>query len=231
MSDTTMATLRPAISPAPASFSTSERAALAAAIAKFEQLAAHLADTRQRARDGTDAMLSAAYNDRAAAETALKDAEAAASSRALERAIGREAGPTVRQARADLDAARDRFDAVWADRELVQAEIDRLARAVDNAREARDEALAAVLSAAPGFAALVAELPAARQAVQRLENLYAELGKLPGVRLPGSWDTPLLRSRPADWEPPGEVLEMWRDAIAKLTIDAIAPLPGEADGR
>ena len=85
----------------------------------------------------------------------------------------------------------------------------------------------AIRFAAPGFAALLAELPTARQRVQRLENLFDALGQLPGVKLPNSWDTPLLRSRPEHWEPPGEVLATWREAITALTADATAALPGE----
>jgi hypothetical protein len=210
----------------PASFVSRERAALAAGIARHAQLAAHLADTRHRARAGSEAALSSALRDRDAAEAALREAEDLASHHALARALGHAAGPTAQQARADLDAARARFDAAWSDSELVKSEIDRLARAVDIARVARDAGVAAVLSAAPGFAALVASLPLARQRVQQLENLFAELGKLPGVALPPHWDTPLLRSRPDDWAPDAEAAALWRDAISALQTNPAAPLPG-----
>jgi hypothetical protein len=161
----------------PAAFASRERAALAAAIARYDQLTAHLADTRDRARDGSQ-------------------------------------------------AARARYDEAARDAELVRAELGRLASAVENARRARDAAVAAVLSAAPGFAALVAELPLARQRVLKLENLFAELYKLPGVALPPHWDTPLLRSRPDDWLPDPALAALWRDAIMALKADATAPLPG-----
>jgi hypothetical protein len=49
----------------PVAFESRERAALAAATAKFEQLSAHLADTRQRASAGIQAALAKAYDDRA----------------------------------------------------------------------------------------------------------------------------------------------------------------------
>jgi|HubBroStandDraft_6_1064221.scaffolds.fasta_scaffold553318_2 hypothetical protein len=54
MAATAMATLRPAISPVLASFASPERAGLAAAIAKYNQLAAYLADVRERAQAGSN---------------------------------------------------------------------------------------------------------------------------------------------------------------------------------
>jgi hypothetical protein len=224
MPDTVM--VRAPVLDTPASFTSSERANLAASIARFDQLSAHLTDVRQRASAGIDAKVTGAYNERAAAEANLREAEQHASSQALARALGDEAGSSVRQARDDLATARQRFDEAHADRELVQAEIERLARAVDNARQARDAALGAVLSGAPGWAALMAELPAARRRVMQLENLFDALGRL-GAPLPPHWDTPALRSRPQDWEPNPDLLALWRDAIGALQTDANAYLPGD----
>jgi hypothetical protein len=220
---------RPAISPAPASFATPERANLAAAIERFDQLASHLADVRERSRAGIETALREAYNARAAAETALQEAERDARAHAMARALGHEAGPTAQQARADLEAARRRFSDVHVDRELVQAEIERLTGAVDNARRARDEAIGKVLQSSPGWVALMAELPAARLRVQRLENLFDTLSNLPGTRMPAHWGTPLLRDRPQSWLPDPALAAQWSDAITALQSDATAMLPGDAD--
>jgi hypothetical protein len=196
------------------------RAELAVAILRLNQLAGHLADTRQRASAGIEIALREAYEDRASAETALRDAERDARQRALSRALGDPgAGKSVEQLQADLEAARRRFD----------GEIARLARVADGARRDRDMALGAVLSAAPGWRALMAALPRLRRQVQDLENLFAALGEMPGVTLPPHWSTPALRSRPSDWAPPADVLATWRDAIEKLRSDAATVLPGDVD--
>jgi hypothetical protein len=214
---------------AAASFESHERAALAAAISRFDQMSSALDDTRKRATAGVDTRLSEAYASRSAAETALKDAETSAGSSALARALGDNASPTVEQLQVELKAARDRFDAVWSDRELVQAEIGRLSRSVDGARDAVQQAVAAVLAAAPGWAALLAELPAARQRVMRLENLFADLHKLPAVHLPLDWTTPAIRTRPDDYLPDPALATQWREAITALAADATTLLPGDVD--
>jgi hypothetical protein len=228
MPDTTMAALRPDASPVPASFASSERANLAAAIARFDQLASHLADVRERARAGIEAALSEAYNARAGAETALREAAGSASEQALARALGA-AGPTVAQLEAGLDEARKRFADAQRDRELVGDEIGRLSRAVDSARDAVQQAVAAVLAASPGWPALLAELSSARQRVVVLENTVADLHKLPAVHLPQDWSTPAIRTRPEHYLPDPVLAETWREAIEKLTVDATAPLPGDVD--
>jgi hypothetical protein len=231
MPDMTMTMSRPSSVPdTPASFESHERADLAGKIARFDQMSSALDDTRQRARSGIDARLSEAYNARAAAETALREAEdpATASRSAMARALNpSDAGPTVAQLRTTLDEARKRFDAVWADRELVQSEIERLARAVDFARVERDQALAAVL--APAAAELLAELTANRRRILFLENTIVAIRKLVPIRLPMDWSTPGERRTPADWVPDADVLTLWREAIEKLTVDATAPLPGDDD--
>jgi hypothetical protein len=212
----------------PASFATPERANLAAAIARFDQLAAHLADTRQRATAGSDASLRQAYDARAAAEAALREAAGSAAEQALARALGG-AGPTVAELEAGLDEARKRFDAAHRDRELVADEIGRLSRAVDSARAAVQAAVTAVLAESPGWAALLAELSSARQRVMVLENTIADLHKLPAVHLPQDWSTPAIRTRPEHYLPDPELAAMWRAAITALTADASAVLPGDDD--
>jgi hypothetical protein len=212
----------------PASFATPERANLAAAIARYNQLAAHLADTRQRAQAGSDAALRQAYDARAAAEAALREAAGSAAEQALARALGG-AGPTVAELEAGLDAARKRFDAAHRDRELVADEIARLSRAVDGARDAVQAAVAAVLAASPGWAALLAELSSARQRVMVLENTIADLHKLPAVHLPQDWSTPAIRTRPEHYLPDPALAALWRAVIAALTADASAVLPGDVD--
>jgi hypothetical protein len=208
---------------APASFTSSERANLAAAIERHRQLLSHLDDVRDRARSGIEAALSAAYNARA--ETALREAAGSAAEQALARALGG-AGPTVAQLEEGLDAARKRFDAAHRDRELVADEIGRLSRAVDGARDAVQQAASAVLAASPGWAALLAELSAARWRVVSLENTIAELHKLPAVHLPQDWSTPAIRTRPEHYLPDPALATQWRDAITALTADASAPIPG-----
>jgi hypothetical protein len=228
MPDMTMTMSRPSPVPdTPASYPTSERASLAACIERQRQLAAHLADVRERSQAGIETALREAYDARAAAETSLQEAERDARSHALSRALGHATGPTVQQAKADLEAARQRFADAHVDRELVDAELARLTAAVDNARRARDEALAAVLSAAPGWRALMAELPAARLRVQRLENLFDVLSNLPGTRMPAHWGTPMLRDRPQSWQPDPALATLWTDAITALQTDANAHLPGD----
>jgi hypothetical protein len=214
----------------PAAFTSAARANLAGAIDRHRQLAAHLDDVRQRARSGIDARLSEAYNARAAAEAALKDAEASAGSSALARVLGdADAGKSVAQLQVELKAARDHFDAVWADRELVNAEIARLGGAVANAARDRDAAITKVLDSEPAWRSLLAELPAARLRVQMLENLFDVIGKLPGTRMPAHWDTPLLRDRPQSWLPDPALATSWSEAIAALQSDASAALPGDDD--
>jgi hypothetical protein len=122
----------------------------------------------------------------------------------------------------------ERFNAAHRDAELVRDEIGRLAGAVASARMARDEAVSKVLASSPGWIALLAELPLARQRVQRLENLFDVLSRVPGTKMPNHWDTPLLRSRPDDWQPDPALAETSRDAITALTADAMAALPGDA---
>jgi hypothetical protein len=213
---------------APASFSSPERAALADAIDRHRQLAAHLDDVRKRAQAGSDARLSEAYKSRSAAEAALKDAQSSAGSSALARSLGDAgAGKSVATLQAELKASRDHFDAVWSDRELVQGEIGRISVAVDNARRTRDEAVSKVLASAPGWCSLLAELPLARRRVQDLENLFDALSRVPGTKMPNHWDTPLLRSQPDDWQPDPALAETWRAAITALSIDATAFRPGE----
>jgi hypothetical protein len=206
------------------SFESRERATLAAAIARHNQLSAHLDDIRQRTAN--DKALLAALSDRDAAEAALADAERDARAHALARAMGEPAGPSVTLAQADLDAARQRFVAVQADAELVRAEIDRLARAVANTHEALQQAIGAVLAASPGWAALLAELSSARQRVMVLENTIADLHKLPAVHLPQDWSTPAIRTRPEHYLPDPALAALWRAVIAALTADASAPIPG-----
>jgi hypothetical protein len=172
--------------------------------------------------------LSKAYKGRADAEAALKDAES--SSSALARVLDAAAGKSVQQLEAELKASRDHFDAVWSDREHVQAEIARIGVAVATAARDRDVAITKVLDSAPGWRSLLAELPAARLRVQMLENLFDVLGKLPGTRMPAHWDTPSLRSRPDDWLPAPALAAKWSEAITALQTDATAPLPGD-DGR
>jgi hypothetical protein len=224
----TMTMSRPSSVPdTPASFATPDRANLAAAISKFEQLSAHLADVRKRASAGIETALRQAYDDRASAETKLQEAERDARSHAMARALGHDAGPTVQQAQADLEAARGRFIAAHADRELVQAEIERLARAVDFARVERDQALAAVL--APAAAELLAELTANRRRILFLENTIFAIRKLVPIGLPMDWSTPGERRTPADWVPDADVLTPWSEAITALRSDATAALPGDVD--
>jgi outer membrane PBP1 activator LpoA protein len=213
----------------PAAFASSERAALAAAIDRHRQLSAHLADTRQRAQAGIDARLRQALQDRDAAEAALREAEAAASSRALARALGDAGIAGATELRTNLETARQRFDDAHRDRELVAAEIERLSRSVDGARQTRDEAVSKVLSATPGWVALMAELPAARLRVQRLENLFDVLSNLPGTRMPAHWGTPMLRDRPQSWLPDPALAASWTEAITALQSDATAVLPGDVD--
>src|SRR5580700_7828979 len=107
---------------APASFTSSERANLAGAIERHRQLLSHLDDVRARARSGIEAALASAYENRAAAEAALREAAGSAAEQALARVLGG-AGPTVAELEADLEAARKRFDAAHRDRELVADEI------------------------------------------------------------------------------------------------------------
>jgi hypothetical protein len=224
MPDMTMTMSRP--SSVPASFETPERANLAAAIARFDQLAAHLADTRQRATAGIETALREAYDARTAAEAALREAAGSAAEQALARALGG-AGPTVTELEAGLEAARKRFTAAQRDRELVADEIGRLSRAVDSARDAVQAAVAAVLAASPGWAALLAELSSARARVMVLENTIADLHKLPAVHLPLDWSTPAIRTRPEHYLPDPALSTQWRDAITALTADAPAALPGD----
>jgi hypothetical protein len=210
----------------PAAFASAVRANLAAAIARLDQMSAHLADTRRRAEAGTGAASAAAWQARADAEAALREAAGSSGEKALARALGAPS-PTIDELQANLDAARARFDAVGADHALVRDEIARLTRAVDFARNARDQALAAAL--APSAAELLAELTAARRRILILENTVFAIRKLAPIDLPMDWSTPAERRTPADWEPDGDVLATWREAIAKIAVDASAALPGDDD--
>jgi outer membrane PBP1 activator LpoA protein len=223
----TMTMSRPSPVPdAPASFESRERAALAAAIERHRQLLSHLNDVRERARSGMEAALASAYENRATAETALREAAGSASEQALARVLGG-AGPTITELEDALTAARKRFDDAHRDRELVADEIGRLSRAVDSARDAVQQAVAAVLAASPGWAALLAELSSARARVMVLENTIADLHKLPAVHLPQDWSTPAIRTRPEHYLPDPALATQWRDAITALTADASAVLPGD----
>jgi predicted nucleic acid-binding Zn-ribbon protein len=225
MPDTIMSRSSP-VPDAPASFSSAERANLAAAIARFDQLAAHLDDVRQRAVVAAEAAVSQAWNARDAADRALREAAGSAAQQALARALGG-ARPTITELEDALTAARKRYEAAQRDRDLVNDEVKRISTAVDFARVERDQALAAVL--APAAAELLAELTANRRRILFLENTIFAIRKLVPIGLPMDWSTPGERRTPADWVPDADVLALWSEAIAALQTDATAPLPGDDD--
>jgi hypothetical protein len=213
-----------AIAERPTAFESSERANLGAAIARLDQMSAALADTRKRAEAGSGAASSAAWQARADAEAALREAAADPAEHALARALGAPS-PTIAELQANLDAAKKHFDAVGADHLLVRDEIARLTRAVDFARNQRDQAIAKVL--APAAAELLAELRANRRRILSLENTIFAIRKLAPIDLPADWATPGERRTPADWVPDADVLTLWSEAIAALQTDANAALPGD----
>jgi chromosome segregation ATPase len=195
---------------------TPERQALAAAIQRHAALTQHLAAAREaRLGIGSD------YDAVDQAEEALAAARADEGRTRLGELLGKPTtSPSVAELQAKLDAANAALAATNRDRALVDQEIARLTEQLKFAELARHEAMRAVAIAEPQIARMVEDLHATRQHVLTLEAALTEASKLDLVADRFWHAQRLYRADPA-------LAAQWREAIAALTTDASAPLPGD----
>ncbi len=220
----TLATLRPAHHP------TEPRQRLAAAIDRLGAVQARVA--RVATAEAKAAALSHdKFLEIEAAEAALAEARLTEPRRLVSQLLGDDptAGPSAADLGRTLNDAKAAREALTGARETLTAERQSADFSLNLARRNRDEALAAVLQAAPGVADMLAEFDAAGRRYATLREALRWLASQPRDAL-----TALQRGRldlhvdslAAD---PAPILARWQPAVEALQSDAAAPLPGDAD--
>jgi chromosome segregation ATPase len=162
-----------------------------------------------------------AFRAREAAEGALRAARKDAPADIVQAILDdADDGEAVREAEAALRAAEHTSDRLERQRASLREEERKARDRLQFASNNRDEAVTALLKAAPEVKSLVAALHLARR---RCATIEAALATIPAMSLPPLW----YRPTQGDDDVPEDLdlRDRWRKALAALKVDASAELP------